>query len=184
MAQTQPASETVTLTREQLESLIAAKTTPTAPSAVLSADDLVKAFAKANQKENAQAPMVSVFNPYGDNVKPRPALRCPTTMNGVKLDKDTLTWEEIEALNVLPPGEFRVAKANGQKIKFSVRHVTGLDGDTLDRVEIEFPCKDEARYDHRPLLEYCFEVLESAGRSDEVGRLTNLRRELNALRKF
>ena len=181
MAQTQPVPETVTLTREQLEQLVAAKSSP---SAVLSADDLVKAFAKANQKENTQAPMVSVFNPYGDNVKPRPSLRCPTTMNGVKLDKDTLTWEEIEALNVLPAGEFRVAKANGQKITFRVRHVKGLDEDVLERVEIEFPCKDEARYDHRPLLEYCFEVLESAGKSDEVGRLTNLRRELNALRKF
>jgi hypothetical protein len=184
MAQTQTAPETVTLTREQLESLIAAKTTATAPSAVLSADDLVKAFTKASQKENTQAPMVSVFNPYGDNVKPRPALRCKTLMNGIALDKDTLTWEEIEALNVLPAGEFRVAKSNGQKIAFKVRYVRGMDEDTLERVEIEFPCKDEQRHDHRPLLEYCFEVLESAGKSDEVGRLTNLRRELNAMRKF
>ena len=179
--QGEPMSGTVTLTAEQFEALLKNRTT--APTEGLTADALAGAFAKANQRENPQAPMVSVYNPYGETTRPRPGLRCKTNLNGIALDRDTLTWEEIEALNALPAGEFRVAKANGQKISFKVRYHRGLDEDTLERVEIEFPCKDEHRHDHRGLLEYCFDVLEQSGKSDEVGRLTNLRNELNALRK-
>ena len=174
--------ESITLTKEQFDALLAQKTA--APAEGLTADALAKAFQKASRPENTAAPRVGPYNPKGDRDHPRPDLKAKFTQNGVPLTHNTLTWEEIEALNALPAGEFRVAKANGQKIAFKVRYIRGMDEETIERVEIEFPCKDEARYDHRGLLEYCFDVLEQAGKSDEVARLTNLRKELNALRKW
>ena len=169
-----------TLTKEQFDTLLAARV---APEGGLTAEALAQAFKTANTRENPQAPMVSVFNPRGETLHPRPRLRAKTLQNGVDLQEDTLTWEEIEALNVLPNGEFHVTKGTGSKIKFSVKFTRGLDEDSLERVDIHFPCKDEQRYDHRPLLEYCFEVLESAGLDADVTRLKALQKELNALRK-
>ena len=173
-------AETITLTKEQFDTLLAARV---APEGGLTAEALAQAFKTANTRENPQAPMVSVFNPRGETLHPRPRLRAKTLQNGVELQEDTLTWEEIEALNVLPNGEFHVTKGTGSKIKFSVKFTRGLDEDSLERVDIHFPCKDEQRYDHRPLLEYCFEVLESAGLDADVTRLKALVKELNALRK-
>ncbi len=93
---------------------------PMSETITITAEALAAAIAKANQRENPQAPMVSVFNPRGERDHPRPSFRAKTMLNGIPLDRDTMAWEEIEALNVLPPGTFRVAKANGQKIPFSV----------------------------------------------------------------
>jgi hypothetical protein len=173
-------ADTITLTKEQFDALLASRSTA---QEGLTAEALAQAFKTANTRENPQAPMVSVFNPRGETNHPRPRLRAKTLQNGVELQEDTLTWEEIEALNVLPNGEFHVTKGTGSKIKFSVKFTRGLDEDSLERVDIHFPCKDEQRYDHRPLLEYCFEVLESAGQDADVLRLKALQKELNALRK-
>jgi hypothetical protein len=176
-----PMADTITLTKEQFDSLL--NRTNTAGEG-LTAESLAKAFATANRHENPQAPMVSVYNPRGETAHPRPKLRAKTLQNGVALHEDTLTWEEIDALNALPNGDFKVTKGTGSKIAFTVKFTRGSDEDTLERVDIHYPCKDEQRYDHRPLLEYCFEVLESAGLDGEVTRLKALKKELDALRKF
>jgi hypothetical protein len=91
-------------------------------------------------------------------------------------------WEEIEALNALPAGEFRVTKGTGNKIAFTVRMTRGADEESVESVDIHFPCKDEHRYDHRPLMDYLFEVLEAAGKTDDLRRIKALRAELNELR--
>ena len=178
----QEMAETVTLTKEQFDALLNARQTTTAPEG-LTADALAQAFKQANQRENPQAPMVSVFNPKGETAHPRPPLRCKTFQNGIPMDHDTLTWEEIEALNALPAGSFKVSKANGQRITFDVKITRGLDGDSFDKVEIAYPCKDEHRHDHRSLYDYCVEVLESSGQDDTVSRLTALKKELDGLRR-
>ena len=174
-------ADTVTLTTEQFNALLAGR--GTAPEG-LTAESLAKAFATANRTENTQAPMVSVYNPRGETAHPKPRLRAKTLQNGVALQEDTLTWEEIEALNALPPGDFRVTKGTGNKIPFVVAFTRGADEDTIERVDFHYPCKDEHRYDHRPLLEYLCEVLEAAGQDADVARLKALQKELNALRTF
>jgi hypothetical protein len=171
---------TITITNEQLQMLI--KGASQGATAGMTAKDLADAFAATQKKENPQAPMVSIYNPKGETDHPRPRLRTKTTQNGIALGEDTLTWEEIEALNALPPGEFRVAKANGVKIPFTVKFVKGFDGESLERVEFHYPCKDEHRHDHRPLFEYCLDVLESAGQTADVDRLRTLKREMDGLR--
>lgn len=176
-----PMGDTITITNEQLQMLIegAAKSA----QAGMTAEDLAKAFAATQKRENPHAPMVSVYNPRGETEHPKPRLRAKTMQNGIELDQDTLTWEEIEALNALPPGDFRVAKANGVKIPFAVQFTRGMDEDTIERVDIHYPCKDEHRHDHRALVDYCLDVLESAGKTEDVERLTALRKELDGLRR-
>ena len=174
-----PAS--VTLTQEQFDQLLRAASQGS--QAGLNADELAKAFAKTQKVENAQAPMVSVFNPKGDRDNPKPALRAKTTQNGIELGTDSLTWEEIVALNCLPAGEFRVTKANGDRIPFTIRHVKGFNENTIERVEIHYPCKDEHRTDHKSLLDYICEVLKLAGQSEDVERILALKAEMDALRQ-
>ena len=169
-----------TLTKEQFDTLLAARV---APEGGLTAEALAQAFKTANTRENPQAPMVSVFNPRGERDHPRPALRCKTFQNSIPVDHDTLTWEEIEALNALPPGDFKVAKANGKRIPFAVKFTKANDGETLEKVELSYPCKDDDRHDHRGLFEYCVDVLEFAGLADEVERLTARRKEMDAMRR-
>jgi len=178
--QVAPTPGTITLTNDQLQMLIAGAQSPS--NAGLTAKDLAEAFSATQRKENPSAPLVSHYNPRGENVVARPRLRAKTLQNGVELQEDTLTWEEIEALNVLPNGVFYVTKGTGSKIKFTVEFRRGVDEESIERVELHFPCKDEQRFDHRPLLEYCFEVLESAGLDADVTRLKALQKELNALR--
>lgn len=175
-----PTQGTITLTNEQLQMLIEGAKKPS--NAGMTAKDLADAFASTQRRENPSAPMVSFYNPKGENVTARPRLRAKTLQNGVELDPDTLTWEEIEALNALPNGVFYVTKGTGSKIKFTVEYRRGADEESIERVDLHFPCKDEHRFDHRPLLEYCFEVLESAGKDADLSRLKSLQKELNALR--
>ena len=178
------ATETVTITRAQLDALIESAGKGAATAApVLTADELARAFKQANQRENPQAPMVSVFNPKGETAHPRPTLKCKFFQNGIPMDRDTLMWEEIEALNALPPGAFRVAKANGQQIPFTVAVTKTLDGETWEKVEIGYPCKDDHRHDHRSLYDYCIDALESAGKTEDVERLGKLKREMDGLRR-
>jgi hypothetical protein len=177
-----PMAETITLTKEQFDALLNRPAAPTESG--LTADALASAFAKANRHENPQAPMVSIYNPKGETLNPRPRLRAKTRQNGAELHEDTLMWEEIDALNALPAGEFFVTKGTGSKIKFTVKFRRGADEDSIEAVDIHFPCKDEHRYDHRPLMEYMFEVLEAAGKDDDVQRIKALKKELDALRKF
>lgn len=174
----QPASPVVALTMEQLKELIASAAG--ANQGGMSAEAIAKAFAQTQKRENSQAPMVSVFNPRGETEHPRPRFVAgKVTQNGIELETDTLTWEEIEAINALPPGEFLVHKANGTTTPLTVKHTRGMDGKRLERVELHWPCKDDHRHDHRSLFDYCLEVLEQADLTAEADRLRGLRRELD-----
>ncbi len=168
----------VTLTQEQLNQLLQAAAGGN--QAGLTAEALAAAFAKAQRPENAQAPMVSVFNPRGETSHPRPEFSAGAVLqNGMKLDRDTLSWEEIEAINALPPGDWKVTKADGQACPFTVKHTKGNDGVKVERIDFSFPCRDEQRESHRGIFDYCIEVLEQSGREDEAIRLLDLRKQLN-----
>ena len=176
--ETTTTAPTVTLTFEQLKELLATKDTGS-----FSPDAIAQAFAATQKRENVAAPLVSMYNPRGERDHPRPALVSKKVLlNGVELDTDTLLWEEIEALNVMRPGSYRVTKSNGTKTPLTIQDTIGFDGSTLERREIQFPSTNENRHDHRGLLEYCLDVLTQSGQTTDVDRLTALRTELNALR--
>lgn len=51
------------------------------------------------KKENARHPDISTYNPLGERDHPRPMLRRPVYFLGAALEQQTLTLEEIDALN-------------------------------------------------------------------------------------
>lgn len=180
------AAAPIALSPEQFAQLLAAAKGNAASAGGFSADELAKAIAQQNQRENVNAPMVSVYNPKGETAHPRPQFTAKKVyQNGVELNRDTLTWEEIEALNALSavPGEYRVEKADGTPVPFTIKLTRGFNENTVERVDIHFPSKDEHREGHRPLIEYAYEVLEKVGRSDDVTRIRGLKKELDALRR-
>lgn len=107
--------------------------------------------------ENKFPPLISVFNPLGERDHPRPQLACEMWQNGYKLDRDTLTLEEITLLNTLQPGDYRVTKANGEVIPFGVSAERNNAG-TIQTLRITFPSKGEDRHDHASLANYLREA--------------------------
>ena len=103
---------------------------------------------------------ISVFNPLGEVKFPRPDLKCKMYWVGYKLDKVCLTRAEIEALNAAKQGDYRVTKADGRTVPFTITDTQDLAGKLEKRV-IHFPCKNiEDRMNHMPMLSY---LREAAG---------------------
>lgn len=109
-------------------------------------------------RENRFGPEISVFNPLGERDNPRPELKCKMFWLGHKLTKDVLTREEIEALNAMEPGHYRVTKSDNRKISFDVQ-AREDNGGKLEQLTFHFPCKNtEDRQNHNPMLSYLLEA--------------------------
>lgn len=171
------------LTPEQFQALLEAAKSGGAGES-FNAQDLGKAIAQANQRENVAAPMVSDYNPKGDRDHPKAKFTARRMVqNGIRLTPDSLTVEEIEALNALPKGNWRVTKANGVTTSFVVTVEYEPDGVTEELKSVSYPCRsEEDRYDHRSLFDYALDVLEQAGLTTERERLIALRKEYQGLR--
>ena len=116
----------------------------------------------ARPRENPQFPGKSALNPLGDHAHPRPELKCRMFWVGYKLSKEGLTHEEIELLNRVQPGEYRVTKSHGRSIPFTVAARLGTDG-RLEQMTFHFPCKStEDRHDHNSMTAYLREILGEA----------------------
>jgi hypothetical protein len=92
-----------------------------------------QAMKKALRPENEIAPGVSVYNPRGERDFPRPKptqiymlARYPICEPG---NYDTTTWTEIELLNSLKAGAYRVTKSDGTEIEVLVK----AEGDSAGR---------------------------------------------------
>lgn len=119
--------------------------------------------------ENPQSPGISVYSyPEGDLARPKPELRCKMTWVGYELVTDTLTPREVELLNQLQPGEFRVTKADGTRIpfkvsaKFSDQYDESTGRFKVERQDISFPCKGDHRQNHMSMIAYLQQVLHGA----------------------
>ncbi len=109
--------------------------------------------------ENAFAPEISQYNPLGERDNPRPELRCKMIWVGFKLAKVALTLDEITLLNQMQPGEYRVTKADGKSIPFTITGKQDAAG-RLDMLTYHFPCKStEDRHNHMGMVAYLREVL-------------------------
>lgn len=109
--------------------------------------------------ENAFPPDFSAFNPKGERDNPRPELRCKMIWVGFKLAKEALTVEEINLLNQAQPGDYRVEKADGRTIPFTIGGKADHAG-RLEMLTFHFPCKStEDRHNHLSMANYLKQVL-------------------------
>lgn len=124
-------------------------------------------------------PMVSAYNPLGERDFPRPLLKCKMIWVGFKLSEDCCTREEIELLNRVEGGVFRVTKADGKKISLTITPKVAENG-KLELLSIHFPCKtSEDRHDHMSMASYLREVLgESPSLESLQAQVASLKAEL------
>lgn len=113
--------------------------------------------AHRQRPENPEHNRISHFNPQGLSEQERPQLKCRMTWVGHPLTVDILRFDEIEALNTLEPGEYRVTKANGNTVPFTVTAKRN-EGGRITELHIQFPHKGDQAHDHRSMVEYCREA--------------------------
>lgn len=127
--------------------------------------ELIERLITKTHPENIDNPGISVYSyPEGDRLHPKPPLQCKVFWCGYQLNTDTLTPLEVELLNRLKPGEYRVTKADGIGIPFRVseKHSDKLDAQgrpTLEELSVWFPCKGDARQNHLSMTSYLQQAL-------------------------
>jgi hypothetical protein len=77
------------------------------------------ALARGKDPSNLFAPEQSVFNPRGERDYPRPDLKCKMHLPW-EAEKESLTREEIQLLNLLEPGEFRIKRNDNSWIGIKI----------------------------------------------------------------
>lgn len=120
-----------------------------------------RALKKQLYPQNDTCPEISPYNPRGDRDHPRPPLKCAFFLGPYPLERDTLTLQEITLMNQLEPGNYEITKADGQVVTFLVIPRFLMDGRTLERLTIGFPCADnEQRQNFPPFAQMLREVVE------------------------
>lgn len=143
----------------------------------------IQQLVKAEQgktRENQFHPDVSFLNPLGEKDHPRPELKVRMTWVGHKLTKEGLSREEIDLLNRIKPGSYRVTKADGSRIKFDCVAAEDAFGN-IERLSFHFPCKSvEDRHNHASMASYLREAMgESMPRVDYLlAEIDKLKAEL------
>lgn len=134
--------------------------------------------------ENRQSPGISVYSyPEGDLKRPKAPLKCKMFWVGYEETPDTLKPIEVDLLNRLEPGEFRVTKTDGTPIPFRVSAKRN-DRFELEELAIWFPCKGENRHNHGSKISYLQQALGDRIPTAEelLAELTILKAELAASR--
>lgn len=94
-------------------------------------------------KSNTIAPKVSVFNPQGEKDYPMPELKCEFYMPWQqKPGMHGCDWEEVELLNLLEPGEFRVELLDGSTAPLTIVGMRNSESGSLERM-LFFGVKDQ-----------------------------------------
>jgi len=120
------------------------------------------------QPDNKHAPGISDLNPQGELQYPRPKLKCEMFIPW-EAEQESLTWEEIELLNLLESGEFVVKRNDGVKIMVSVQMLMNLNGKpnrVLMNSETAF--NDEHHWMMPPLTTILRQVLHSRPHTREA----------------
>ena len=83
--------------------------------------------ARQQQPDNKFAPNISDYNPQGDRQFPRPKLKCEMFLPW-EAEAESLTYEEIELLNLLEDGEYMIKRNDGAKVKVVVKLKMNTNG--------------------------------------------------------
>jgi hypothetical protein len=167
-----PARPAATFDGDQFERLIEAIRGNATDRVEAEAQIHALALKKQMRPDNEHCPEMSVFNPLGERDHPRPDLVCEMFLGPYLLEKQTLLSKEIEYLNQLEPGSYEVTKGDGTTVPFHVIPTWRLDGRTVEKLTIAFPCADdEQRQNYPPFVQMLREVVGQ----QEVRKLTGTR---------
>jgi hypothetical protein len=75
---------------------------------------------------------------------------CEMFLGPYPLERQTLTVIECELLNQLEPGLYDITKADGSVVPFHVIPRMRVDGRTIERITIAFPCADDDQKQNFP----------------------------------
>ena len=157
---------------EMLREMRASRAAPAQSEAIETLAKAVQMLVNAENarpKENPNSPGVSVLNPLGERDHPRADFRCKRVFwAGHRLNKFGLTANEIELINRIQPGHYRVTKADGSTIPFDVLAKHDLAG-RLEQLMFQFPCKtSEDRQNHLSMVSYLKEAMGESMPSVEL----------------
>lgn len=159
----------VTLTEEQFNRLLAQG--GGAGKDDVFAKQLAEAHRQAIRPENPIAPGISVYNPLGERDHPNPPLLAKTYQNGIELEHESLSRDEITLINRLTPGDYKITKADLTQVKFLVRDEADGNG-VVQKRHLAFPCKDlEDRLGLPGIVPMLREVLGETLTSADLERL-------------
>lgn len=133
--------ETVTLTVEELKELVARNSTAPAFDVEAFARLTAEANRQALRPENTVAPGISAYNLLGERDHPKPPLVCKMYHNGIELEPEHLTLEEVDLLNRLKGGRFFVTKTDGTKLQVIVNDERD-EGGRLNKRHIIYKAKE------------------------------------------
>ena len=157
-----PTPPMVYLTFEQMKELFKAAQPAISPEQI--ADISANAAAKAKMPENKQSPGISVYSyPEGELKRPKPKLKCRMYFGSYPIEAVTCTPTEIESLNRMTPGAYRVQKTDGAYSVVEVRGQINANHE-IERLWILTPAEDEGKNNYGPTLSYLVDQLTDANR--------------------
>lgn len=117
--------------------------------------------ARMQQPDNKFSHGISAFNPQGDREYPRPTLKCAMFLPW-EAEQESLTFEEIELLNLLEEGEYIIRRNDGVKIQVTVKIKMNMNGtpDTLF-MNSEAAFTDETHWMMPPLVSVLRQILDA-----------------------
>ncbi len=103
---------------------------------------------QTRQKNNARAPEISVFNPQGQKDYPMPVLQCEVLMPWPLRASDMnggLTYEEVELMNKIKPGEYVLELLDGTAVQCCVLGTKNSISGKIERLAFMGQFDAEAR---------------------------------------
>lgn len=170
----EPTAPLVAMTQEQLAALIAnlqpqPQAGPMGGDAKAFAEALAEAIEDREMKwrphELKRSPQVSVYSyPEGELARPKPKLKFHVYLGSYPLgdpgDNRTLTPAEVEALNTLTPGFYRIRKMDRSEHVIEIRGQVNAKQE-LERVWILLPDGDAQKNTYPPLDELPKQCIEA-----------------------
>lgn len=90
---------------------------------------------QTKNRNNAQPPLISVYNPQGEKDFPMPKLEREVLMPwSERPGIHTLTWEEVELMNMIRPGEYVVELLDGTPVQVCVLGTKNTITGKLERI--------------------------------------------------
>lgn len=129
---------------------------------------MANATAKTMRPENKVAPKVSAYNPEGIE---KPRLKCAMYQGGSPIghgnQTQTLTVEEIHALNTLEPGEYAIEKLDGSPSRITIRAQYDANAE-IQKLFILYPEGDEHKNLFPSLVNLCRQCVPAARKTPKV----------------